>query len=103
MSDTQQKRIDPNKVNQARKPRGPLFTKAEVLFAVFLAATVFLTAVWYLLPLVGAAGASFTPVRKRKGLLITLWCVAVLLTLMQIAPFVLRELGLSSIATTFDD
>lgn len=58
-----------------------------------------LAPVFYGLPLVSPLVATFTDLRKSRKPFVWLWIVAALLTLMAIAPFVLKITGLSEFET----
>ena len=77
------------------RPTG-LYSRTDWIFAGFIALEVMAFAVFPGLPLVVAGMAMATRLRESRKRKLTLWIVAGLLTLISVAPFILRTLGLSS-------
>ena len=73
-----------------------LYSRTDWIFAGFIALEVLAFAVFPGLPLVVAGMAMATRLRESRRRKLTLWIIAGLLTLMSVAPFILRMLGLSS-------
>ena len=75
---------------------GSLYNRADWIFAGFIALEVMAFAVFPGLPLVVAGMAMATRLRESRKRKLALWIIAGVLTLISVAPFILRMLGLSS-------